>query len=397
MRSREHNTRQLTDQIFAAINETLQWRHVPNQRTQPLVLKSIARKFSRTSRLSNIVTIVLGLGLPVAFALGFYVISAYLINTGAPLLMSDFSTTLWFISLAALIAFVAIVLSATFFFAPAFIFPTSLRLLRYTRTATLNEFISGAARTSRLSVRDFGIQWYAINGVPVAMILFLTLAYFTNLPATPLTYALWVLWLVANGALATFLIYKYSKLFRRCSLLRRRVVLLCRVVGSSLWKMVWAAWWAALLFQIMSKVVTLPILVLFILYLYVIYFVSSRFTEVMLYRALGAIIVFAFLLIMFSPSYSGGKALQTLHIGGGIPVSILRKTMAPGAKDVVAETIKACMVINAGSHMIIKQIDQPTLDSCQTSLSPSVSYGERKMPTGIETIAGSDVISVTVL
>ena len=397
MRSREHNTRQLTDQIFAAINETFQWRHVRNQRTQPLALRSITRKFARTSRLSNIVTIALGLGLPVAYGMGFSVISAYLINTGAPLLMSDFLTTLWFISLAALISFVAIVLSATFFFAPAFIFPTSLRLLKYTRTTTVNDFISGAARRSRLSVRDFGIQWYTVNGVPFAIILFLTLAYFTDLPATPLVWSISILWLLVNVAFAVFLICQYSMLFIRCSLLWRRVVLCSRVVLSSLWKMVWAASWAALLFQVMSKFVTLPILVLFVIYLYVIYFISSTLTEGIRHRVHGAIIFFAFLLIMFFPSYSGGKTLQVLHIGGGIPVSILRKTMVAGGKDVVAETIEACMVINAGSHIIIKRINQPTLDSCQTNLSRSVNPGERKMPTGIETIVGSDVISVTVL
>ena len=128
-----HNTRQLYNQIFAAINETFQWRHVRNQRTQSLALRSITRKFARTSRLSNIVTIALGLAIPVAYGMGFFVITAYLINTGAPVLISDFATTFWFISVAALIAFVAVTLAATFFFAPTFIFPTSLRLLKYTR------------------------------------------------------------------------------------------------------------------------------------------------------------------------------------------------------------------------------------------------------------------------
>jgi hypothetical protein len=182
-------TRQLTDEIYTAINEALQWRHVRNQRTQPLALRSITRKFARTSRLSNIVTIALGLAIPVAYGMGFYVISAYLINTGAPLPISDFSTTLWFISLAALITFVAILLSATFFFAPTFIFPTSLRLLKYTRITTLN---------ARLSVSDFVIQWFSINGVSLAMLLFLTLVYFTDLPATPLAYSAFVVWLCAN-------------------------------------------------------------------------------------------------------------------------------------------------------------------------------------------------------
>jgi hypothetical protein len=93
-------TRELTDEIYTAINEALQWRHVRNQRTEPLALRSITRKFARTSRLSNIVTIALGLAIPVAYGMGFFVISAYLINTGAPLPISDFSTTLWFISLA---------------------------------------------------------------------------------------------------------------------------------------------------------------------------------------------------------------------------------------------------------------------------------------------------------
>ena len=163
-----------------------------------------------------------------------------------------------------------------------------------------------------------------------------------------------------------------------------------------MWKMFWALWLALLLFQI-SKIISLTIIIVFIIYLYITYFVSSTFTDGIRYRALGATIFVAFFLITLNPSYSGRKALQVLHIGGGIPVSILRKTMVSGEKDIVAQTIEACMVLNSGSHIIIKVINHPTLDACQATLSPTVNNGERELPKGIETIAGSDVISVTML
>jgi hypothetical protein len=102
-------------------------------------------------------------------------------------------------------------------------------------------------------------------------------------------------------------------------------------------------------------------------------------------------------LITFNPSYSGRKALQVLHIGSGIPVSILRKTMVSGGKDIVAQTIEACMVLNSGSHIIIEVMDHPTLDICQTTLSPVLNHDKRELSKGIETISGSNVISVTVL
>ena len=191
------------------------------------------------------------------------------------------------------------------------------------------------------------------------------------------------------------MISRHSKLFRRCSL-RRRVSLCTRVVRSSLWKMIWAAW-SVVLLLLMSKVITLFTLIVFFIYLYAMYFVSSTFTEGKRYRALGATIFLAFFLIMFNPSYSGRKALQALHIGGGIPVSILRKTMASGGKDIVAQTIEACMVLNSGNHISIKVINHPTLDTCQATLSPTGNQGERELPKGIETIAGSDVISITAL
>jgi hypothetical protein len=101
---------------------------------------------------------------------------------------------------------------------------------------------------------------------------------------------------------------------------------------------------------------------------------------------------FAISMIIFNSSYSGRTALQLLRIGGGIPVSITSKTMMPGGKDVVAQSIDVCMTLYAGSHIIIKTLNHPTLATCQLELSPSrVNYGE--MLRGIEIFSSSDVIN----
>jgi hypothetical protein len=98
-------------------------------------------------------------------------------------------------------------------------------------------------------------------------------------------------------------------------------------------------------------------------------------------------------MIVFNTSYSGQKALQFFRIGGGIPVSILTKTMTPGGKDVVAQTIDGCMILNAGSHVIISVLNHPTLTTCQLKPSQSpVRYGE--MFKEIEIISGSDVVRI---
>jgi hypothetical protein len=66
--------------------------------------------------------------------------------------------------------------------------------------------------------------------------------------------------------------------------------------------------------------------------------------------------------------------------------------MMPGGKDIIAQTMDVCMILNAGSHIIIKVVDHPTLASCQkTPPSPVKTNG---IPKGIEIISGSDVIKL---
>jgi hypothetical protein len=100
----------------------------------------------------------------------------------------------------------------------------------------------------------------------------------------------------------------------------------------------------------------------------------------------------AFLMIVSYPSYSGQKALEYFRIGGGIPVSILTKTMTPGGKDVIAQTIDGCMILNAGSHIIISVLNHPTVTTCQLEPEPPVRHGE--IFKEIEIISGSDVIHI---
>ena len=105
-----------------------------------------------------------------------------------------------------------------------------------------------------------------------------------------------------------------------------------------------------------------------------------------------AIMFVAFLMIVSYPSYSGQKALEYFRIGGGIPVSILTKTMTPGGKDVIAQTIDGCLILNAGSHIIINVLNHPTVTTCQLEPEPPVRHGE--IFKEIEIISGSDVIHI---
>jgi hypothetical protein len=393
MRFSGHNTRRLYNEIVAT--PRFQWK---NLRKEPPISKSITNFLNTNlldrdtiSRLSDSVTTSLKIGVPAAYALGLYVISVYLINSGAPLVISDFSTTLWFVSLAALIAVFAFLLTAAFFYPPAFIFPPSPKLVKYTNIKPFN---------STLTLKEFIIQWLMINGVPFATLFAATLSSITNVSMTLLGTLVTLVGILGSIVLVIFLIRQYSALYRRCSF-RPRLALCARVLISSVWKAFWAAWWAAVLFIMMSKFVTLLApatlwLIAFIIYLYVTYFLSSRVIGGIRYRVLWPTMFFAFILIMFNPNYSGRKALQVLRIGGGIPVEILHKTMIPGGKDVVAQTIKGCMIINGGSHIIITVQNNPTLAICQAGPSSNqVHVGE--MLKGMEIIAGSDVINITAL
>ena len=126
--------------------------------------------------------------------------------------------------------------------------------------------------------------------------------------------------------------------------------------------------------------------------LFLMFFMSSTIIGRNYYRALMGVTLFAFLILALFPSDSGRIALRFLRIGGGLPVSIMSKTMMPGGKDIIAQTTDGCMILNAGNHMIIKVIDHPTLASCQEASPSPVNNAE--IPKGIVIISGSDVIKL---
>jgi hypothetical protein len=171
-----------------------------------------------------------------------------------------------------------------------------------------------------------------------------------------------------------------------------------RVLRHSLAKTAWTFVWDLAVFNLINAFGNLvkPTAIWLTLSISVIYWVFFMGTKIIsgIYfrlRAFMAMVFFAFFMIVFNLSYSGEKALQFFGIGGGIPVSILKKTMTPGGKDVVAQIINACMILNAGSHIII--LKDPTLTTCQLEFSQSrVHHGE--MLKGVEIISGSDVISI---
>jgi hypothetical protein len=207
MRFWGRHTRQLYNRIFSTMNKpikTFQWKNIEKGSAS---LKSVTTKFDATSisMLSDVVNIILKIGVPVAYAVGFLVISSYLSSIGAPLLISDFSTTLWFISLAALIAFFVILLTTVFFFPPALIFPTSAKSLRYTKTNHPTKLI--------LSSKEFMIEWFANHGIPLAFLFAVTLVYFINLSWTSL--AISVVLVCGSIVLVPYLIRHYSTFYNR--------------------------------------------------------------------------------------------------------------------------------------------------------------------------------------
>jgi len=139
-------------------SKTFQWNNRDKYRASPKSIIQLATQY--VSVVSDAVTTVLKIGLPLAYALGLFTISSYLSAFGAPLPISDLSTTLWFINVAAFITFGAIILAATVFFVPAFFLSTSSRSLQYTLTTRPRSLLSPLAQQ-----KEFVIQWFTNNGI----------------------------------------------------------------------------------------------------------------------------------------------------------------------------------------------------------------------------------------
>jgi len=155
------------------------------------------------------------------------------------------------------------------------------------------------------------------------------------------------------------------------------VALSARVLMYSLAKAGWTFAWAVAVFTLLDAFGNLVMptaiwLILSIAFVYWIFFMGTKIITGIYFRLRGlmAIMFLAFAMIVFNTSYSGQKVLQFFRIGGGIPVSILTKTMTPGGKDVVAQTIDGCMILNAGSHVIISVLKSPNLNYLPTKAFP---------------------------
>jgi hypothetical protein len=393
MRSWTDAARQRYDQIFSTTNlPSKPFRWIKIRKEDAIPGKFITTRFDGQliSLLSDAVNTALKIGLPIGYALGLYVILGYLYSCGAPFLISDFSTIFWFINIAALVAVTAILFIGLIFFVPTFYFSTSSKLLLYTRTIPPTSTLSPQAQS-----KEFLIQWFSNNGTAFGILCALTILNFTGISDT--TVLISAILVFGGIFLAIYLLHKYSRCYKKCPS-RARLVLCVRVLGYSSWKALWTAFWAGLLFVMMSKISSFLTpaviwLTVFTIFMYSLFFVSSRVTGGRRYQVLIFIIPLAFFMIMMNPSYSGRRALQYFRIGGGIHVSILSKTMISDGKDVVGHTIDGCMILYGGNHIIVKVLSHPTFDTCQAELTLSrASNGE--ISKGIEIISTSDVLKL---
>ena len=100
------------------------------------------------------------------------------------------------------------------------------------------------------------------------------------------------------------------------------------------------------------------------------------------------------LVALFSGSAFSKKTLHFMGIGGGIPVEILYRTVAVGGKGAIAQKITGCLILNAGSRVIIQPMTNPTESTCSRMLSTQeLRYGT--MYRGITVFSGSDTIELS--
>lgn len=108
------------------------------------------------------------------------------------------------------------------------------------------------------------------------------------------------------------------------------------------------------------------------------------------------IVIFAGLFVALG-SYPGALGKRTLHIlgiGGGIPIKILLKTMKPESKDIIAQTVQGCLILNVGSRLILQPLDAPSEETCSLEY-PLNEIGYRNIYKGVEVISSVDVIRVS--
>ena len=248
-------TRQLYNQLFSKRNipkfskrdipkKAFQWKNIPDD---PVSIKSVIDRFDAQSInvLSEAINISLKVGLPSAYVLGFFVTVAYLSNSGAPFPISDFSTTLWLITVAALIAFLAIVVAGMIFYVPFVYFPITSKLLRDTRS-THPVVLTNLHKP----LREFAIEWFANNTFPLVVLLIVTLWFFFGaLPAT-LVWSMFFVGAVVSIAVTICLVHRYSFRYKKFLSKPRfyfcAVQVLWRVLRASIIKGFLAWWWVSI-------------------------------------------------------------------------------------------------------------------------------------------------------
>jgi hypothetical protein len=227
------------------VSKKLQWNDRYKYRVSPSSLISFDRSYVPiTSDILKLIVDVLKIGLPIAYALGLFTISRYLSIFGAPLLISDLSTTLWFINVAALITFGAIFLAATVFFVPAFFFSTSSRSLRYTPTTRPRSLLSPQAQKE-----EFVIQWSTSNGVAFTALFAWTILWYLNMSLATLVIVsmlVVIIWILLTGYLLHHYSWFYKKLLEKKPAkapLKLLSALTARVLSYSLAKAGWTFGW----------------------------------------------------------------------------------------------------------------------------------------------------------
>lgn len=141
---------------------------------------------------------------------------------------------------------------------------------------------------------------------------------------------------------------------------------------------------------LLGRIVTWSVFLLFMIVTYLaLTSIRARFERLPILMTAGLCMALA-----WYPSFFSKRTLHVLGIGGGILIEILLRTMNPQEVNVVARLVHGCLILNAGSRVIIQPMNAPTADACSREL-PSGEVSYANMYIGIEVFSSSDIIKLS--
>ena len=326
---------------------------------------------------------------------GLYILIAYLQSVRAPLPISDFSTTQTLLIISAVYSFIISIL-VIFVYSPIFICPASRKSRRHIRVRALDYSLRGRRWTEHLGSQPFLFQGSALIAIPTYSVLWMSRASID-------TFLLWLgIMSLVGGAISVAVFYRWGIVPHRVR--RFRIKLGLRVFVGSVVRGGWCIAWLrimALLFlafpfvkghqeSSIGRIATWSVFLVCTTPMYLtLTSVKVRFERFPIIFIAAIIVALA-----WYPSFFSKRTLHFLGLGGGIPIEVLLRTMDPEETRVIARLVHGCLILNAGSRVIIQPMVAPTTDTCSREPSlDDLSYAT--MYKGVEVFSGSDIIKLS--